>query len=236
MDQGTGSDKPRMTPLQDGPLRYERSAGDGPVGDLVDARGERPQCEHDVLLCRCGQSARKPFCDFTHARVGFTSEKRSSGRLDRRVDFEGESATIHDNRQACAHVEFCIQELPEVFSRDGKPWVDPNGADPERVAAQTKRCPSGALSVTVGGAERRDFAREPRVWAQPNGPYFVEGAVELVDEPFAEGVSREHYTLCRCGASRNKPFCDGKHWSVGFTDPEEPADDEPASDEPASTE
>jgi CDGSH-type Zn-finger protein len=43
--------------------------------------------------------------------------------------------------------------------------------------------------------------------------------VELVDVPFGEGASREHYTLCRCGASKNKPFCDGTHWSIGFRDP-----------------
>ena len=50
-----------------------------------------------------------------------------------------------------------------------------------------------------------------------DGPYHVTGRVEM-DEPRAEGVSEEQYTLCRCGASKNKPFCDGTHWDIKFTD------------------
>lgn len=220
MEDTAPQDVPRITPLADGPLKYERQAGDGPRGALVDARGRELDPADEVLLCRCGHSASKPFCDFSHVRVGFTSEKRTSGRLDERVDYEGSEVTVHDNRQICAHVEFCVNELPEVFDRDRSPWIDPDGAPPERVAAQTKRCPSGALSVTIGGVERRDFDRPPKVWAQPHGPYFVEGWVEIVREPRAEDASLEHCTLCRCGESRNKPFCDGKHWKAGFKDPE----------------
>lgn len=52
-----------------------------------------------------------------------------------------------------------------------------------------------------------------------DGPYTITGGVELLDVPFGEDASREHYTLCRCGGSKNKPFCDGTHWSLGFRDP-----------------
>jgi CDGSH-type Zn-finger protein len=52
-----------------------------------------------------------------------------------------------------------------------------------------------------------------------HGPYTVTGAVELAGAKFGEGASREHFTLCRCGASKNKPFCDGSHWDAGFRDP-----------------
>jgi CDGSH-type Zn-finger protein len=52
-----------------------------------------------------------------------------------------------------------------------------------------------------------------------DGPYAVTGGVELAAVPFGDGASREHYTLCRCGGSKNKPFCDGTHWSIGFKDP-----------------
>jgi CDGSH-type Zn-finger protein len=52
-----------------------------------------------------------------------------------------------------------------------------------------------------------------------DGPYAVTGGIELADVVFGEGASTEHYTLCRCGASKNKPFCDGSHWHVGFKDP-----------------
>jgi CDGSH-type Zn-finger protein len=59
----------------------------------------------------------------------------------------------------------------------------------------------------------------PAVEVTDNGPYAVTGGVELADAKWGEGASRERYTLCRCGMSRNKPFCDGSHWDAKFRDP-----------------
>jgi CDGSH-type Zn-finger protein len=58
----------------------------------------------------------------------------------------------------------------------------------------------------------------PMVTITQDGPYAVTGGIELVDQPLGEGASTEHYTLCRCGGSKNKPFCDGTHWHIGFKD------------------
>lgn len=77
-------------------------------------------------------------------------------------------------------------------------------------------CPSGALSLSIDGVEARDHEAKPAVTALRNGPYAVTGGIELVGVEFGEGASKEHYTLCRCGASKNKPFCDGSHWKIGF--------------------
>ena len=82
-----------------------------------------------------------------------------------------------------------------------------------------KKCPSGALSYSVGGEEHRDFDQEPKVVVSKNGPYCVCGGIEVVGHKNrAEKVSEEHCTLCRCGSSKNKPFCDGEHWNVNFED------------------
>jgi CDGSH-type Zn-finger protein len=51
-----------------------------------------------------------------------------------------------------------------------------------------------------------------------NGPYAAVGRIKLVGQSMGEGASTEHYTLCRCGASKNKPFCDGRHGEIGFSD------------------
>ena len=61
--------------------------------------------------------------------------------------------------------------------------------------------------------------RPPMVTVTEDGPYAVTGGIELVGVKLGDGASPEHYTLCRCGASKNKPFCDGSHWDVGFKDP-----------------
>jgi hypothetical protein len=80
------------------------------------------------------------------------------------------------------------------------------------------KCPSGALSYSIENIEYRDQEREPMVTVTDDGPYAITGAIELIGVTFGDGASKEHYTLCRCGASKNKPFCDGSHWSVGFRD------------------
>ena len=64
--------------------------------------------------------------------------------------------------------------------------------------------------------ESIDQNRAPAIQVTKDGPYRVTGSVELAEVDWGEGVSREPYTLCRCGASRNKPFCDGGHWDAGF--------------------
>jgi hypothetical protein len=99
-----------------------------------------------------------------------------------------------------------------------EPWIDPDGASGDRIVAQVRRCPSGALSYAREGVEHRDRDGEPAVYVSPDGPYFVSGGPELLDTEMSEGASTEHYALCRCGKSKNKPFCDGTHWYVNFED------------------
>jgi ferredoxin len=101
------------------------------------------------------------------------------------------------------------------------PGSIPNGASVEEIIACIEKCPSGALSYSIEGVEHRDLERPPKVIVAQDGPYYIEGGVEVVGaEPRAKEVSLEHCALCRCGSSKNKPFCDGTHKEVGFKDPE----------------
>ena len=76
------------------------------------------------------------------------------------------------------------------------------------------------MSYSIGGMEHRDLVeRDPVVIIDRNGPYRIEGGIELADtENWGIGASKEHYALCRCGASNNKPFCDGMYLSIDFKD------------------
>jgi CDGSH-type Zn-finger protein len=210
--------KPRLTPLPDGPYLYENKLHPE-SGNLYDSEGEKIPCGETVTLCRCGGSANKPFCDGTHARIGFSGRNESDGHLDRRRDYAGAGITIHDNRCVCAHAKFCVDELPAVFHEGGKPWIEPDAAEPAEVIAVIEKCPSGALSYSVDGVEHKDLEREPAVHVTRDGPCHLVGGIEVdCEEARAEGVSREHCCCCRCGASKNKPFCDGSHLDVGFKD------------------
>ena len=192
--------KPRIVCTPNGPYRFSREG-------------------KDVWYCRCGGSQNKPYCDGSHKRNGFTGERVADGSSDRRNNYVGKRIAIHDNRSICAHAGACTDNLASVFRMKQEPWIEANGASIEEVVATVRRCPSGALSYSLDGVEHRDQAREPMISATKDGPYAVTGGIELVDVAFGEGASREHYTLCRCGGSKNKPFCDGTHWSIGFSAP-----------------
>ena len=171
-----------------------------------------------VALCRCGGSAKKPFCDGTHRKNGFSDRNTAPPGDNRREAYAGKEITIFDNRAICAHAGFCTDGLKRVFRMDAEPWIEPDAASVEEIVATIEKCPSGALSYARGSVEGQPPRRDPTVTVTNDGPYAVTGGIELVGVPFGEGASKEHYTLCRCGASKNKPFCDGTHWHIGFKD------------------
>ena len=191
-----------------------------------------------VALCRCGGSARKPFCDGSHAGNGFSDAKDPKRVPDRRDTYDGEQVTVFDNRGICQHSGFCTDRLNTVFRAGQEPFVAPSGGRMDEIVRAVRDCPSGALSLAFDGHEERDLAdwhgrREPAIEITADGPYRVTGRVTLVDAgggdtARAEGSSREHYALCRCGHSQNKPFCSGMHWYIGFTDPERTPGREPS--------
>ena len=219
MDESKKSQKPQIIPLPNGPYYYFTRFEPKRIDGITNSRGEGLSNIPGVALCRCGGSENKPFCDGTHGKRHFNDRKETDGHLDKRVDYVGEKITIHDNRGICSHVGFCTDSLPSVFKLGEEPWIDPNAADVEEIIETIKKCPSGALSYSIDEIEYRDQDREPMITVSENGPYFIAGDIEVVGhEPRAEEVSTEHCTLCRCGSSKNKPFCDGTHWHIGFKD------------------
>jgi len=172
-----------------------------------------------MALCRCGGSANKPFCDGTHQKNGFTSERVVDGSADKLEHYAAKGITIHDNRSICAHAGACTDGLKSVFKYKSEPWIDPAGGAVAAIVETIRKCPSGALSYTLDGATDNDQQQQPSITATKDGPYAVAGDVQLAGQTWAEGAARQRYTLCRCGASKNKPFCDGTHWSIAFKDP-----------------
>ena len=205
---------PRISLHKNGPLQVDD------LERLSNSRGEAIVTERRMILCRCGQSKTKPFCDFTHETTGFRDEKSGERVVDRLDGYPGKDLTIHDNRGVCSHAGYCTGNLPQVWRSGVEPWIDVNGAPKDEVIQVVRQCPSGALSYEESGRRHTEFFEAPEVVVSRNGPYRVRGGVVLEGVDIGEGASREHYTLCRCGHSRNKPFCDGTHWYAGFKDDE----------------
>ena len=198
------------------------------LDNLTTSKGDSFESKPVMALCRCGASENKPFCDGTHTKFGFFTENLSDGKWDFRENYTGKEIVIHDNRGICSHAGYCTSRLPSVWKMGVEPWIDPDGDTAEKMINQVRMCPSGALSYSIDGVEHRNQDRDPEIHVTKDGPLYVRGGIELVDVEKGEEASDEHYTLCRCGWSKNKPFCDGSHWYVKFRDAGLPIVDESA--------
>lgn len=229
--QGRTKEKPKISPLRNGPFYLLNDMEPKVVENLQNYKGEPLSTVGGVALCRCGASNNKPFCDGTHIAIGFSSEnkaatindsnKREHPIKDKRKDYVGKEITIHDNRRICSHAAECVNYLSSVFKFNSRPWINTDSARTKEIIDTIGKCPSGALSYSINGIEYRDpDEREPMVTVSKNGPYLITGGIDLMGDniQWAEGASKEHYTLCRCGASNHKPFCDGLHRTVNFRD------------------
>lgn len=204
------------------PLARQTIVTDG-AGDSVDwQQGDEFEASATYKLCRCGQSGTKPFCDGSHARVGFDGTETASRAtyLEQARVLRGPTWNMTDQTSLCASGRFC----------------DPNGdawhlvKKVGDVAAQlTSRqaclCPSGRLvvwdkktNVAIGPI----FEPSVGLIEDPSqgvaGPIWVRGGIPITGADGEPYEVRNRVTLCRCGASSNKPFCDGTHGEIGFTD------------------
>lgn len=132
--------------------------------------------------------------------------------------YRAEGVTVFFDARRCLHVAECVRGLLGVFDPDERPWIQPQNAAADLVAEVVRRCPTGALHYaltsdpTSGGDEVGDD--ETRLTPQPDGPLFVRGRLRIATP---QGDLQEtRAALCRCGASGNKPFCDGTHSKIGW--------------------
>lgn len=167
-------------------------------------------------LCRCGQSSTKPFCDSTHEKIAYRgTETASHGPISEREQvYEGDGVVMFDDVKLCTHAGYCGDRFRHVWD------MIADTDDPEireRLIGMVRRCPSGRLAYSIPpDATKIEPELEPKIGIEPDGPYWVHGGIRVESEDGTAYEVRNRVTLCRCGRSRNKPFCDGSHAFVGF--------------------
>jgi len=133
--------------------------------------------------------------------------------------YPGEAISIHYDAKRCIHATECAHGLPGVFDPNRKPWINPNEASADEVVQVVQRCPTGALHfMRHDGGAAEPVPDHNTITASANGPLFLRGDLEVIAPDGSVLLKDTRIALCRCGASKNKPFCDGSHAKKGFQD------------------
>lgn len=165
-------------------------------------------------LCRCGRSSMMPFCDDSHLQGDFDQGLPASRQptSERREAWQEHGIQMTDDGSLCANAGFCGTRLTNVWE------MIKRSDDPEvraRLLRMVQNCPSGRLEVSLGsGHLEPEFP--PSIAVVPDGPLWVRGTIPIEAPDGFTYEIRNRVTLCRCGQSSNKPFCDGIHDEIGF--------------------
>jgi len=215
---------PKVTATPNGPYQVTgiqriiwREVVETPEGEPIAwrERGVIAESDGEYWLCRCGHSANKPFCDGSHRRVGFVAEDAAEPgpRSERATSYGEGQVTLQDDRSLCVHTGFCANKVTNAWKLAARDDLDTPGTT--QLVAMAQHCPSGAISVSADAADIEP-ALPAEVVLVPDGPLWVTGSVAVERSDGVSLESRNRVTLCRCGASKNKPLCDGSHTETGF--------------------
>jgi CDGSH-type Zn-finger protein len=184
-------------------------------------RTETLETEETYALCRCGHSGSKPFCDGTHARVGFdgTETAKTGAYADRMWRQEGTGIEVRRVGSLCMHAAFCVGRTKQLDE-----WI-PDTTDSDaraHVMWMVDRCPSGSYTYALGPDEdavEPDLPIAVNVIEEEHGlasGLWVTGGVPVLRADGQPWEVRNRVMLCRCGESGHKPLCDGTHRTIDF--------------------
>lgn len=175
-----------------------------------------------TALCRCGQSSNKPYCDGSHTRanVDLTETATFEPMLKGATEIDGPRYSLTDNEAYCAFARFC-DNGERIWNE-----VQIPGDDHAKLATyMAHHCPAGRLLVwdrSNNSPVEHALAASLSLLQDPansvSGPLVLRGGIRVQSADGRSYEIRNRQALCRCGASSNKPFCDGSHASVGFRD------------------
>jgi CDGSH-type Zn-finger protein len=203
------------------PLSTEVIGTNGEGDSIAWKSGRKFPEKATYALCRCGHSAQKPYCDGTHAKIGFDGGEVASRApyLEQASTIDGPTMALTDAESLCAFARFCDPK--------GRVWnlvTQTDDAAARKVFVQEAcDCPSGRLVAwdkATGKPVEPKLEPSAALVEDPekkcSGPVWLRGGIQVVAADGFKYEVRNRVTLCRCGASQNKPFCDGQHAAIGF--------------------
>jgi len=134
-------------------------------------------------------------------------------------EYSNKELTVIWKPKKCIHASECVKRLPEVYNPESKPWINAGNATADALKTQIEACPSGALSYKKLGEEpKEELHLETKIEVLENGPLLVYGTLHVTKSNGEKEQKNKTTAFCRCGASDNKPYCDGSHLNSGFKD------------------
>ncbi len=201
--------------IHDGPLRLSIDTEEDTTENILfDSKGKSIAIKKNSILCRCGKAKHQPFCDGTHRMCGFKSANTLNEEIIQK--YEGKEINIVFNRSICSGAGNCVRNFPKIYKNASQDWINPDGASIDEVKNSIKQCPSGALSYELAGESSCEDYDGYKITIIKNGPINVLGKVSLHVDKWSTNAHQQKYSLCRCGASENKPFCDYTHASLNL--------------------
>lgn len=132
-------------------------------------------------------------------------------------EYTNGDVTVTWEPEKCIHSAICVKGLPDVFKPNEKPWVKIDAASTEAIVNQVKQCPSGALGFYMTDEkDKTSETMETKVEILENGPLLVYGTLKVTHKDGSSETKNRTTAFCRCGASANKPYCDGAHVNAEF--------------------
>lgn len=139
--------------------------------------------------------------------------------MEKIKEYSNGEITILWKPDKCIHAGECVRLLPKVYRPEEKPWIKIENATTEELTAQVAKCPSGALSLKNTVAKNPDMLKnETRIDVMEKGPLVIMGNLEIKNVDGRIEKQSRSTAFCRCGASNSKPYCDGSHSKIGFSD------------------
>lgn len=119
--------------------------------------------------------------------------------------------------EKCIHSAMCVKGLPNVFQPKERPWIKIDSSTTDKIIETVKKCPSGALSYYMNDTEdKTSETLETKIEVLENGPLLVYGTLKVTHKDGKQETKNKTTAFCRCGASQNKPYCDGAHIKQDF--------------------
>lgn len=137
--------------------------------------------------------------------------------------YSKDDLTIVWKPNTCIHSTLCWKSLIAVFNPRQKPWINMDGASVEKIIEQVKKCPSGALSYYLISEKTEENStteseNQTTIEVSKNGPYLIKNECLIIHADGKKELKTGTIALCRCGASASKPYCDGSHRKIEFTE------------------